>query len=169
MTQSSSVSQLRSEFDDFLYSPIDEGGDGTMLTVLSALARLDVDPWQEAANLARMSRESATQRLASLFTALPGGPLAHLHSRTVSARLIALLPHRSAFNSTPSEALPATSALNNSRTIIYVIVINMVFMALAFGSQYFTVSRQSPLQNGHSHTLAGSLVAPKAPPPRFVK
>jgi len=167
MTQSKSVSQFRSEFDGFLYAPIDEGSNGTMLSVLSALARLDVDPWQEAANLARMSRESATQRLASLFAALPGGPLAHLHSRTVAARLIALLPHRSSFNSTPCEALPATSALNNSRAVMYVIIINLVFMAFAFGSQYFTASRQSPLQNGHSHTLAGSLVAPKVPLPTF--
>jgi hypothetical protein len=31
------------------------------LSVLSALARLDVDPWQEAAKLARLLEETATQ------------------------------------------------------------------------------------------------------------
>jgi hypothetical protein len=47
---------------------------GTLLSVLSALARLDVDAWQEAANLARMSQEGAIQRLASLIAELSGGP-----------------------------------------------------------------------------------------------
>jgi hypothetical protein len=103
---SMSISQIRSEFDEFLYAPIDEGSNGTLLSVLSALARLDFDPWQEAANLARMSRESATQRLASLILALPGGPLAHLDARTISARLIALLPHRGGVDIASHETLP---------------------------------------------------------------
>jgi hypothetical protein len=43
-----------SEFDDFLYAPIVEGGNGMVLSVLSALARVNVDPWDEAARLARL-------------------------------------------------------------------------------------------------------------------
>ena len=73
-----SISQIHSEFDEFLYAPIDSGSNGVLLSVFSALARQDVDPWQEAASLARMSRQSAAQRLAALISALPGGPLAHL-------------------------------------------------------------------------------------------
>jgi hypothetical protein len=37
-----------------------------MLNVLSALARLDIDPWQEAAKLARMTRDKAVCRMARL-------------------------------------------------------------------------------------------------------
>ena len=48
-----------------------------LLSVLSALARLDIDPWQEAANLARLPRETATERLATLIAKLPGEPSAH--------------------------------------------------------------------------------------------
>jgi hypothetical protein len=49
MTRSSSAFRLGSEFDDFLFAPI--GGqdrDGLMVSVLSALARVNFDPWQES-------------------------------------------------------------------------------------------------------------------------
>ena len=49
MTYSASVSRLGSEFDDFLFAPIGADRIGMLLSVLSALARLDIDPWQEAA------------------------------------------------------------------------------------------------------------------------
>ena len=106
MTHSALASVLGSDFDGFLYAPLGEDRNDVPLSVLSALARLDFDPWQEAANLARMSRESATQRLASLILALPGGPLAHLDARTISARLIALLPHRGGVDIASHETLP---------------------------------------------------------------
>src|ERR1700689_3134933 len=115
---SSSVSQFRSEFDDFLYAPIDEGNSETFLSVLSALARVDVDPWQEAASLVRMPRETATQRLASLIGALPGGLLAHLDSRIVAARLIGLLPRAPSFTAATRGAAPQVETVTSSRTVV---------------------------------------------------
>jgi hypothetical protein len=35
---------LGAQFNDFLFAPIDEDANGSLLSVLSALARLDVDP-----------------------------------------------------------------------------------------------------------------------------
>lgn len=165
----SSVSQFRSEFDDFLYAPVDEGNNGTFLSVLSALARLDVDPWQEAANLARMSRENATQRLASLIGALPGGLLAHLDSRTIAARLIALLPSAPSFAAVARGASPQAGAVTNSRAVVYVVIINLIFMAFAFGSQYFMADHQPTAQVGHSLATAASPPTTKVPPPSFGK
>jgi hypothetical protein len=43
MSGSVRMSPLGSEFDSFLYAPIGEDGNGMPLSVLSALARLDVD------------------------------------------------------------------------------------------------------------------------------
>ena len=63
-----------------------------LLSVLSALARLDIDPWQEAAKLARLPGETATQRLAALIAELPDEPSADPDPVTIAARLIALLP-----------------------------------------------------------------------------
>jgi hypothetical protein len=62
------------------------------LSVLSVLARLDVDPWQEAAKLAQLPRASATKRLVALIDAIPCRPSAHLDAGLVSDRLIDLLP-----------------------------------------------------------------------------
>src|SRR5580700_9207765 len=94
MTRCTSISPLGSEFDNFLFAPIVEDGNGMLLSVLSALARLDVDPWQEANDLARLPREAATQRLALLIAALPGGPSTHPDLGTIANRLIALLPRQ---------------------------------------------------------------------------
>jgi hypothetical protein len=165
----SSVAQFRSEFDDFLYAPVDEDNGGTFLSVLSALARLDVDPWQEAANLAQMSRENATQRLASLIAALPGGLLAHLEPKTIAARLIARLPRAPSFTAVARGASPEAGTVASSRAIVYVVIINMIFMALAFGSQYFSRDHQPATQVVHSHAPAGGIPAPKVPPPNFGK
>ncbi|MGA7451114.1 MAG: hypothetical protein WBW73_07500 [Rhodoplanes sp.] len=84
MTRPALVSVLGSEFDDFLFAPIGEDRNDTPVSVLSALARLDMDPWQEAAELAQLPGETATQRLVSLMAALPDGPLADRDLGTIA-------------------------------------------------------------------------------------
>jgi hypothetical protein len=162
-----SISQSRSEFDKFLYAQIEEGSNGMLLSVLSALARLDIDPWQEAGNLTRMTREGATQRLASLISALPGGPLAHLDARTIAARLVRLLPHRPSVNIASHEMLPETGALNNSRALMYIIIANVIFLVFSLGSQYFT--HQPMPHTSFRHALAAKAGAPQVPMPSFGK
>jgi hypothetical protein len=66
VTPATSISFFRPEFDDFLYAPIGADGGEMPLSVLSALARLDLDPWQEAAELSELPKGTATQRLAAL-------------------------------------------------------------------------------------------------------
>ena len=60
MTSAVSAFGHKSEFDPFLYAPVGEERNGMLLSVLSALARLDVDPWQEAAALTKMPAQDAT-------------------------------------------------------------------------------------------------------------
>jgi hypothetical protein len=91
MTRSSMASVLAPEFDDFLFAPIGEERNGMLLSVISALARLDIDPWQEAANLAQLPGTTATRRLASLIAPLPDRPSPNLDPGTIAARLIARL------------------------------------------------------------------------------
>ena len=55
-----------------------------LLSVLSALARLDLDPWREAAELARMPQQTARQRLTFLIEALPNQPPTRPEPETVS-------------------------------------------------------------------------------------
>ena len=68
MTRSASASIERSQFEAFLIAPIGLQQNGMLLSVLSALARLDIDPWHEAASLAKMSTEAATERMRLLRT-----------------------------------------------------------------------------------------------------
>ena len=72
MTPAASVSFFRPEFDDFLYASIAADRNEMPLSVLSALARLNIDPWEEAAELSELPKISAAQRLASLIAKLPG-------------------------------------------------------------------------------------------------
>ena len=40
-----------------LFAPLGDDQNGAPLSAVSALSRLDVDPWKEAASLARMPKE----------------------------------------------------------------------------------------------------------------
>lgn len=92
MTHAALAPLIGPEFDQFLGASIGEDRNGTELSVLSALARLDVDPWQEAMSLARMSKEAAAGRLITLIDALPHEPAVAVPSTTIAADLVALLP-----------------------------------------------------------------------------
>lgn len=92
MTPSRATPSLGLQFNAFLFASIDEGASEARLSVVSALARLDLDPWQQAAELTELPRETAAQRLADLLSNLPGDDFAHSDSQTISQRLIALLP-----------------------------------------------------------------------------
>jgi hypothetical protein len=113
-------SLLQSEFNDFLYAPIGEEGNDAPLTVLSALARLGIDPWQESARLARLSRDLATQSLTSMIAKLPDGRWAQSDAGAIAARLVALLPAKGASVSSPR--CPASGQpLASSRTVMFLI------------------------------------------------
>jgi len=77
---------LRDEFDAFLYSVIREEDSGQALTVLSLLARQDLDPWDEAGDYLRSPREAAIAKLSHL--------LAIEDSHALARRLLELLPKR---------------------------------------------------------------------------
>jgi hypothetical protein len=88
---STRMPERASAFGDFLYATIGDDSNGMALTVLSALARQDVDPWQEAADLSRLPRGSAIQRITSRLETIPGA--ASLEERTaIAERLLSLLP-----------------------------------------------------------------------------
>jgi hypothetical protein len=53
--------RLGCQFDRFLYASVGEDSNGMPLTVLSALARVDVDPWEEASKLTQLPRASASK------------------------------------------------------------------------------------------------------------
>jgi hypothetical protein len=95
MNSSASPFGLGSEFDAFLFAPIGEDRNGLLLRIVSLLGRLDLDPWQEASNLAQLPMDAAAQKLASLLATLPVPSLRQADLSTVATHLVGLLPHQS--------------------------------------------------------------------------
>lgn len=106
------------EFDQFLGASIGEDRNGTELSVLSALARLDVDPWKEATSLARMPREAAAMRLTKLIEALPIAPASVIPSRMSAASLVALLPKGKAVDVRWPDSPFAAAGLRETRVLM---------------------------------------------------
>jgi len=81
-----------SDLQDFLFAPVWDEKSGTPLSILSALARLGMDPWGEAARLAEMPRAGAASALAAILAKLPRNePELPDYSR-ISERLVQFLP-----------------------------------------------------------------------------
>lgn len=161
MTRCTSLSPLGSEFDDFLFAPIGEERNGTLLSVLSALARLDVDPWQEAAKLTLLPAQTATKRLASLIAALPDGPSAHADPGTIAASLVALLPRQASFNTLPHETLLRAGVVTDFRARIHMFVFGVIIVTSMLGFQLIIASRQPPEQANTVHPATSSTVSPQ--------
>jgi hypothetical protein len=85
-----------SEYNTFLFASVGEEAAGVQLTVLTALTRLGLDPWQEAARLSDLPREAAARALAAMIGALPAGDWKVSESGAIAARLVDCLPARSA-------------------------------------------------------------------------
>ena len=83
-----------SKFDPFLFAEVGEERGGMLLSVVSALARLDLDPWSEAASLSRLPAAAAAERLTVLLAPQSSSKLGAPAPTTI-ARLIGLLPQPS--------------------------------------------------------------------------
>ena len=83
-----------SEFNAFLFAYVGEEKNGMQLTVLSAMARLGFDPWEEAARLSRLPKEAAARALAAAIAALPEGDWQASDATAIAARLLDCLPGR---------------------------------------------------------------------------
>ncbi len=157
MTRIVSISGLGSQFDAFLFATVDEDKNGMLLSVLSALARLDVDPWQEAARLARLPADAAARRLTSLLEALPDAAPAHRDPGTVAARLIGLLPHLAEADGSSNPA-SASVATKPSATLIWTIV-----MMLFLSAQWIAASHQPPASGADVSAPISSTFTSDAP------
>lgn len=85
-------SLLQSDLNDFLFASVGADENGMPVSVLSALTRLDVDPWEEAARLAALPKARAAAALGQLMARLPLDRLAASERSETAARLIELLP-----------------------------------------------------------------------------
>jgi hypothetical protein len=161
MTPATAVSFVGSEFDDFLYAPIGVEGNEMLLSVLSAFARLNVDPWREAAELSELPRHTATRRLALLIGRLPRGRWAHKDCGAIADRLIELLPHRGPSKAPLTQQGRALPELTRS-TIVKI----LLCAALGFTVLIIMVSREPSSRVGHADVPAFGTASPSQAPPQ---
>jgi hypothetical protein len=79
-------------YNDFLYATVYEERNEMQLSVISALARLGLDPWTEAANLAGMSGDGAASRLSGLLVGVVDSHATEIDRAAIATRLVTLLP-----------------------------------------------------------------------------
>jgi hypothetical protein len=89
------VSYRREDFHKFLYSVIREEECGTSLTVLSLLARHDMDPWEAAEQLTRAPWGVAAEQLSLLIATRPSETASPQVPDAIAIDLITKLPHSS--------------------------------------------------------------------------
>ncbi|RYG89429.1 hypothetical protein EU803_16990 [Loktanella sp. IMCC34160] len=127
------------EFDRFLYASVGKDRNGYAVTVLSTLARLGLDPWNETAELVTLGGDAARARLGSLLARSRDVPaLARNHGR-VARDLSQLLPEgptsgalqRAASTAGEGRSIPSGVIL----TVLAVLyVVFQIFMAVRSGS-----------------------------------
>ncbi len=89
----------RSDLNRFLFADVGVEANGMTLSVLSTLARLGMDPWDEAGRLARQPRTTAIEGLARMIAGMPASLWPLADSTPIAARLVALLPPRGSASS----------------------------------------------------------------------
>jgi hypothetical protein len=108
---------LTSAYDAFLFAPIGDERAGVRLTVLSALARLNLDPWEHAAHLSTLARPEAERALASTLLLLPSYGSMALDTKVLATGLVALLPNAHPAPTATAKQATDTAADNRGRNL----------------------------------------------------
>jgi hypothetical protein len=153
-----------SEFDKFLFTLLGDDQNGLPLSIVSLLARMNVDPWQEAGTLDALPAEAAVRRLTFSLDTLTDPKLRQAISETRVLRLLALLPRQApaAVQTPVASANPVVTPRpwTRIRTIIFIAT-----AIVLVGSQIFAAHRYAATQ---PTVVPGAAVAPvqsQTPPP----
>ena len=92
MTLRKSFRPLRPDLDGFLFSAVGDERDGVPLSVISALTRLGLDPWDEAGRLSSLCKREAVEQLARLIAESPGAIRPLPEARQLAEVLVEQLP-----------------------------------------------------------------------------
>lgn len=126
-----------SALDDFLFGAIGEEPNGMTLSVFSGLARLGVDPRQEAARLASLPGPAAIDALTRMISAMTGGCWQACEAPRIAARLVGLLPKHGgapADVQSPSNAFQAVGRRPSTWLILALLAL-LAIMILATNRQ----------------------------------
>jgi hypothetical protein len=103
MTLRQSFRPLRPDLDRFLFAQVGDEAAEVPLSVISALTRLGLDPWEEAGRLSSLNDREAAEQLARLIADLPSHTDHLHHAREIAAGLIPLLPQHGSSAARPPQ------------------------------------------------------------------
>ena len=115
----------QSEFNDFLFAFVADEKNDQDLTVISLLARLDLNPWEEAARLSELLKRSAIDELAAMIARESSEDLQPSDPQSIATRLVGFLPKHRAQPARPK--LPNTVQSGEPRSVVREIVKWLVF------------------------------------------
>ena len=158
MTLRPEYSLGHSAYNAFLHAEVGEEANGTKLTVLTALTRLGVDPWLEAARLADLPRDVAVTALAAAIARLPEGNWKAADVEAIAMRLAHFLPtHSSAplaqpapraqSRGTGTAAAPAADAATPSAIRAKANLSTWLLWGVAMVALYFLFQQLQPDHN----------------------
>jgi hypothetical protein len=150
-----------SEFDSFLFTALGEDRNGLPLSVVSLLARMNLDPWQEAGTLATLPAEAAARRLTVSLDSLTDPIMRQSISETKVLRLLALLPRRAPPTAPAPLGGAQTDAVRRPGTRLRIIIFITSAIVLV-GAQIFVAHRNGP---SHTGVVPGPAVPAVRPPP----
>jgi hypothetical protein len=158
----SATPRLGSEFDAFLFAPVGDQT-GMPISVVTMLARLDIDPWHEAARLAALAPEAAAQKVAAMLKAMPDPSLQRDDVLTVASRLVAKLPRPTPAPASPVQGLSVASGTPASRyrANVLFLAIYLIFMLttqLVMGHLWPTAA--VPLPTARSDSAPSQIARP---------
>jgi len=137
---------LRPDLDNFLFAAVGAEQNGIELSMVSALTRLGLDPWEEAGRLSSLGKREAVEQLARLIAGLPGIPRPLPEAREIAAGLVDRLPRyaSSDHSSPPKRGRPRLqwpSLPRQSQFLVFCVVVAaaaLVSIALHGGFSFGT-------------------------------
>jgi hypothetical protein len=165
-------STLNASYEDFLFAPVCEDANGMRLSVISALARTNVDPWEEATRLAAMPKAIAEKTLLSILDLVSGRSWKSPEAAAIAARLVRLLPQS-------GEAAPMAAAGTVNAAPGIAKVLNLqnnywwLWVAMALAMSFMTPHHQAgtssaPAVASESGATSQSTSSTEAPDSRSV-
>jgi hypothetical protein len=119
MANQGSALNVTSRYENFLFAPICDEPGGMRLSVLSALARMNVDPWEEAARLATLPTPDAQKTLVSTLNLFPGKRQRSAETEILAANLIALLPKAGEATTAKAATIAGGRAQRNNYWLVW--------------------------------------------------